>query len=240
MSRFLRSADTTTTAGTSIAGIEGFCLRPTTPPDLGSIVPAPSTALRAGSRQNRESAAPTVSQRKRKAGFGGPGHPSRRYHPVEPKYLENSVNFLSLIKKGEPMTPHQREKMHQLENQLKLSPGTLPIRGECKGYLFTVVDGVTVLITRQSRNPNGGFITPSLHTYTEVGDPTNLHAAADARRLFDAQVRKLGDAKYPHKFGHRGPVIGTDWQCGEDCPCGDEPEPRREERSIGHLIKSAT
>jgi hypothetical protein len=138
------------------------------------------------------------------------------------------------------MTPEQQRKLQQLEDELKVPHGTLPIIDECKGYVFTKVDGVTVIIARQSRNPNGGFIVPSLHTYTETVTPTNLHAAANARNLYDKQTRKLGGRKYDYKFGHRGPVVKTDWTCDEECPCKDKNEPaeRREERSIGHPIKS--
>jgi hypothetical protein len=139
------------------------------------------------------------------------------------------------------MTPEQQRKLQQLEDELKLPHGTLPIRGERKGYVFTEVNGVTVLLALRSRNPNGGFIVPSLHTYTETVTPTNLHAAANARNLYDSQTRKLGGERYKYKFGHRGPIVSTEWKCKEQCPCRDgdgEPEERREERSIGHPIKS--
>ena len=137
------------------------------------------------------------------------------------------------------MTPEQQQKLHQLEDELKVPHGTLPVRGERKGYVFTEVDGVTVIIALRSRNPNGGFIVPSLHTYTETVTPTNLHAAADARSLYDSQTRKLGGSRYKYKFGHRGPIVSTDCNCDDDCPCRDEPEERREERTIGHVIKSS-
>ena len=139
------------------------------------------------------------------------------------------------------MTPHQEYKIHQLEDTVKVPRGTLPDKGNYKRYLFTEVSGVTVIITLRSTNPdgNGGFIVPSLHTYPETVKPTNLHAAANARRYYDDQTCKLGGGKYTFDFGHRGPIVNhTDLKCGEDCPCKYETPERREERSIGHVVKS--
>jgi hypothetical protein len=55
------------------------------------------------------------------------------------------------------MNPHQRRKLDQLEDELKVPRGTLKIDGEREGYVFTRVHGVIVLLTRKSRNPRGGY-----------------------------------------------------------------------------------
>ena len=87
------------------------------------------------------------------------------------------------------MTPKQKEKLDQLEDELAVTRGTLPIMGEAEGYLFTEVQGVTVLIARKSSNPRGGYIVPALHTYTERVKPTNLDAAVRGEDLFDKADR---------------------------------------------------
>ena len=65
------------------------------------------------------------------------------------------------------MNPHQRKKLDQLEDELGVTRGTLPIRGTREGYVFTEVHGVTVLITRKSVNPRGGYIVCPLSTRIE-------------------------------------------------------------------------
>lgn len=129
------------------------------------------------------------------------------------------------------MTGMQKQKLDQLEDELGISRGTLPIRGESKeGYVFTEVQGVTVVITKKSYNPRGGYKVPAVRTYKETVTPTNLDAAVRAKEIFDKQ--------YPDpswKTGHLSPIIGTDWRCGSRaCPCNTEPEPyeRRLKRSI--------
>jgi hypothetical protein len=47
------------------------------------------------------------------------------------------------------VTSHHSAKLCQLENELRVPLGTLPVKGESRGYLFTEVQGVTVLITRK-------------------------------------------------------------------------------------------
>ena len=128
------------------------------------------------------------------------------------------------------MNPHQRKKLEQLEDELGVARGTLPIRGESEGYVFTEVHGVTVLLTRQSRNPRGGYIVPALHTYLETVYPTNLDAAVHAKELFDHQ----GPAQC--KYGHLGPIVDLDWKCGDDyfCVCRwRETYAQRVARSLG-------
>lgn len=127
------------------------------------------------------------------------------------------------------MTAHQQEKLTQLENELGLSHGTLPIRGESDGYVFTEVDGVTVLITTKSSNPRGGYKLPSVRTYSEVSAPTNLDAAVRAKNLFEKQ-----DPNPEYMTGHLSPVVQTNWKCATDrCPCNSETYPVRKKRSIG-------
>lgn len=130
------------------------------------------------------------------------------------------------------MTPYQRRKLDQLEDELGLTRGTLPIRGESERYVFTEVDGVTVIIARKSTNPRGGFIVPSLHTYPEIIKPTNIDAAICARELFDEQ------SPVPHGTGHLGPIVRSiTWQCGNpNCRCSTEPYEDRVKRSLGYRV----
>ena len=130
------------------------------------------------------------------------------------------------------MNPYQQQKLDQLEDELGVTRGTLPIKGTREGYVFTEVHGVTVLITRKSVNPRGGYKVPALHTYRETKYPTNLDAAVHAKKLFDNQ----GPAQ--REYGHLGPVVDLDWKCGDDyfCHCRFEPYERRVKRSLGHAI----
>ncbi len=130
------------------------------------------------------------------------------------------------------MNSHQRKKLDQLEDELGLKRGTLPIRGERESYVFTEVHGVTVLITSKSVNPRGGYIVPALHTYRETVYPTNLDAAIHAKELFNNQ----GPAQ--RKYGHLGPLVNLDWKCGDDyfCRCRWEVYERRVGRSLGRSI----
>ena len=124
------------------------------------------------------------------------------------------------------MNDHHRRKLAQIEDELRVQRGTLPIRGENRGYVFIEVDGVTVLLTRVSRNPRGGYKIPSVRTYDEKENPTNLDAAVRARLLFDNQPRTQ------HGTGHLGPLVGTDWRCNDlTCNCDGESEDQRFTRS---------
>jgi|ERR1039457_1782783 hypothetical protein len=133
------------------------------------------------------------------------------------------------------MTAKQKGKLDQLEDELGVTRGTLPIRGQSEGYVFTEVAGITVLITRKSSNPRGGYIVPALSSYTETTTPTNLDAAVRAKALFEKQTPDPD-----RKYGHLNPIVGMDWKCGNGaCPCSSEPpEPyeRRMARSIGHPV----
>lgn len=127
------------------------------------------------------------------------------------------------------ITQKQREILNQLEAALGRPRGSLPIKGVSReGYVFTEVDGVTVLITLKSRNPKGGYKLPSVRTYPEVLAPTNLDAAIRARQLFNGQVRENCTT------GHLGPIVDTEWKCREvSCDCNDEPYTKRRKRSLG-------
>jgi hypothetical protein len=133
------------------------------------------------------------------------------------------------------MTPKQRGKLDQLEDELGIRRGTLPIKGESEGYVFTEVDGVTVLIAPKSINPRGGFIVPALHTYPEKIKPTNIDAAIHAKKFFDKQGPSQRD------YGHLGPIVNLDWKCGEDydsfCHCRWESYEQRVKRSLGYPIR---
>jgi len=133
------------------------------------------------------------------------------------------------------MTAEQEAKREQLEEALSAAGKTLLPDGESQGYVFTLVDGVTVLITRKWRNPKGGYKVAALRTYPEVGDPTSLDAAVRAGELFERQ-----DPDRTRNYGHRGPRVNyMDWRCGDpDCPCSSEPDlQRRMERSIGYRVR---
>jgi hypothetical protein len=123
------------------------------------------------------------------------------------------------------MTYYQHGKLNQLQAELRLQRGItqpLPATDEDNGYVFTQVEGVTVVVTKRA-NPNkpfGGFILPSVMTYKETGQRpnTSLDAAIWADQRFAAQIGKPIDQK-----GHLGPIIGPDWRCVHgDCPCRSE------------------
>jgi hypothetical protein len=123
--------------------------------------------------------------------------------------------------KKEPLlTAAQELKLEQLEHKLGKARGELPRMGESGGYVFTAVNGVTVLITQKSYNARGGYKLPAVRTYGEIIAPTNLDAAIQARRLFDKQTPDPDCVT-----GHLSPLIGTDWKCGnKTCPCFSESE----------------
>ena len=139
------------------------------------------------------------------------------------------------------MTPneHQMRKREQLREKLG-SRTTLPSLGmsDC-GYDFTEVDGVTVVITKSSRNADdrGGYKVPALRGYKETVTPSNLDAAVGARELFDKQRQRdnndIERAK-KHKRGHLGPRVKPNWFCNdEDCPCQRETDiNERRKRSL--------
>lgn len=132
----------------------------------------------------------------------------------------------------ENMTSEQEKKLGQLEKELSLGCGTLPICGESEGYVFTEVQGITVLITRKSSNPRGGYLVPSLRSYAERVNPTNLDAAVRARDLFGRQTHDPS-----RKYGHLNPIVCLDWKCGNpSCPCSIEAYERRVARSIGYPV----
>lgn len=128
---------------------------------------------------------------------------------------------------------HQELKIRQLEDELGVKHETLKVDGLSEGYLFTSVNGVTVLITQTSRNPRGGYKVPALAVYAEVGSPTNLDAAVRARQYFDEQP-----GGHIGKYGHLGPRISLEWKCGNQyCPCQQEDYERRVSRGIGRPFR---
>lgn len=126
------------------------------------------------------------------------------------------------------MTKKQRQKLDQLADELRRPRGTLPIKGESNGHVFTEVDGVTVIITKKSYNPEGGYKVPALRSYPELGKPTNLEAAVKARTYFDDQAP---DPTFD--TGHLGPIVRpTDLKCGNRaCRCSTEATDRLRHRA---------
>ncbi|HEY4903836.1 MAG TPA: hypothetical protein VIH89_10225 [Candidatus Sulfotelmatobacter sp.] len=132
--------------------------------------------------------------------------------------------------------PFQEEKLSQLQEELRmLRPqvaSKLPRKGTSgDGYAFTEVEGVTVvLIARRTSKPWGGYKLPAVIEYGEEGKRprTSLDAALRADILFKGQSRgSVG------KTGHFHPVVNTDWKCrSADCPCQDEGEVDRKNRSL--------
>lgn len=110
----------------------------------------------------------------------------------------------------------QREILDTLEDALEEERGTLPILDRSiEGYIFTKVDGVTVVIATRRRNSRGGYKVPAIRTYKEKYQPTNLDAAVNARKFFEEQARDPSCAT-----GHFGPIVNREWSCNDqDCPC---------------------
>lgn len=127
------------------------------------------------------------------------------------------------------VSPAQRKILNTLEDRLEKQ---LPILGRSReGYVFTEVDGITVVIATRRNNPNGGYKVPSVRTYPEIYSPTNIEAAISARKLFAEQA---ADASCT--TGHFGPIVKQDWSCNRrDCPCNLKPESYEERyhRSTG-------
>ncbi|MBZ5612541.1 MAG: hypothetical protein LAO23_00930 [Acidobacteriia bacterium] len=132
---------------------------------------------------------------------------------------------------GKAVNNRQKAALNRLQNELSMKHGIvqeLPIRGEDDGFVFTEVDGVTVVI-----GPGGGFQLPAVRTYPGTGKPGEkaIDAALDPNYFFRKQSK---DAIF--KTGHLGPTIGVNWTCGiESCPCNHESIDVRKKRSlIGH------
>jgi|ERR1700722_20200492 len=127
--------------------------------------------------------------------------------------------------------PHQQEKLEQLRREIgRTEP--LPIICETDGYVFTEVDGVSVIVTKR-RNPRirGGFKIPSVRKYEE-----GLDAALLARSLWEAQRdRDSADPARTAEFvlGHFGPIVDCNWMCrNRSCTCQTESLERRKDRSL--------
>jgi hypothetical protein len=92
-----------------------------------------------------------------------------------------------------------------------------------EGYLFTEVEGVTVIVGRM-----GGYQLPAVRSYARKKGETPLDAAVYADDEFKKQI---ADEKYT--TGHFSPNVGTDWYCGSSaCTCRRESYGRRVRRSI--------
>jgi len=116
------------------------------------------------------------------------------------------------------------QKLSQLEGALGLPHGSLPMMGKRERYVFTTVDGVTVLI-----GPRGGCIAPALRSYNQ---PLDVRTVAKLSQNQQERDRGIDPARW--QKGHLSPAIGTDWRCGDkDCPCSWEPYGRRVDRSLG-------
>jgi len=129
------------------------------------------------------------------------------------------------------MTDKQKAKLAQLEDARGVPRGTLPVRGVSReGYVFTEVDGVTVILTLKSYNLRGGYKVPSVRTYTETVAPTNLDAAVNANKLFEGQTPDPD-----RNTGHLGPIVDpSNWKCGSrSCRCNSESYEQRLIRGIG-------
>ena len=120
-----------------------------------------------------------------------------------------------------------RRRIIQLRNELLSLRGiTQPLQviSEDNGYVFTEVEGITVvLIKRASPKAFGGYILPAVMTYLETGQrpQTSLDAAVWADQRFAAQSGAAVGQR-----GHLGPIVATSWRCAiENCPCQLEGTP---------------
>jgi hypothetical protein len=135
------------------------------------------------------------------------------------------------------MNSTQREKIARLQNELRTRRGVttaLPIVAEKDDYVFTEVEGVTVLVGASGgRGPRGGYKLPSVRTYRQKG----LDAAVNARDLWERQKeRDDADPAIAASWitGHLSPIVNTEWRCtSNSCPCQGEDIGQREGRSLG-------
>jgi hypothetical protein len=124
------------------------------------------------------------------------------------------------------MNNKQQNGKAKLQDELKNKRGItqpLPDLGENdKGYFFTEVGGVTVLL-----GPRGGYLVPSLPSY-----PEPLDAAVNADNKWKAHNPDPSCGT-----GHCNPVVNIDWFCigSRNCPCKDESPNQRFRRSVGRI-----
>lgn len=124
------------------------------------------------------------------------------------------------------MNSKQQNAKAKLQDELKNKRGItqpLPDLGENdKGYFFTEVGGVTVLL-----GPRGGYLVPSLPSY-----PEPLDAAVHADNKWKAHNPDPSCGT-----GHCNPVVNIDWFCigSRNCPCKDESPNQRFRRSVGRI-----
>jgi hypothetical protein len=103
------------------------------------------------------------------------------------------------------------------------------LRIECTDeaeYLFTVVQGVTVIV-----GPAGGYILPAVRTYSE-----GLETAVNASEFWEIQKRR-DDADLEkargYETGHLSPIVNVEWECGNpDCGCHSQNPAKRRQRSL--------
>jgi hypothetical protein len=118
---------------------------------------------------------------------------------------------------------HAKARLQEQLRKRRKCHEPLPDRGESRGYFFTEVEQVTVII-----GPDGGYILPSVRTYAAEKGETALDAAVYA----DAEFKKNLRGRF--KTGHSNGIINSvDWSCGSrDCPCADESFEQRFLRAI--------
>jgi hypothetical protein len=125
------------------------------------------------------------------------------------------------------MTDKQVRAFGVLQRELRSRRGIrrpLPDCGESdEGFLFTEVEGVTVIIGR-----GGGYQLPTVHTYHKKA----LDAAVYADDEWKKQDSHSSSADH-FKTGHLSPVVDIIWRCGsKTCPCASESYDQRLKRSI--------
>lgn len=127
------------------------------------------------------------------------------------------------------MNEKQIEALEKLRLLLSENgPNQLSDSGENDGFVFTELDGVTVII-----GPVGTYIVPAVRSYDE-----GIETAENAANLWRKQARR--DSRDPikargFKTGHLNSLIDTAWKCtGKTaCPCASEDVRTRRYRSLG-------
>jgi hypothetical protein len=128
------------------------------------------------------------------------------------------------------MNAKQSEAKKRLQEALRerrkiMTPLTDKGESEDGKYLFTEVEGVTIII-----GPGGGYQIPAVRTYPETGTPGET--ALDAAIYADDYFRVQENRRYCDT-GHFGSIVATNWKCNApSCPCHQEPDIRRFSRSV--------
>lgn len=126
---------------------------------------------------------------------------------------------------GGHMKTRQQTAFENLQRELHTKRGItapLQVTGEPDDYVFTAVNGVTVII-----GPNGGYIVPAVRSYLKSSD-----GAVYADEYWAKQDNHPATASH-FITGHLGPVVGRDFKCVEVmCPCQSESDDSRRKRSV--------